>query len=131
MNAAVVGGGPGGLYLALLLKKAVPAHDVVVFERNPAGATYGWGVVFSDRTLTSFREADFKTYAQITDSLIIWDAIDVCYRDQVVRCGGQVFSGIARKVLLGLLQERCRELGVVLEFEREIADMSKLEDFDL
>ena len=120
MKVTVVGGGPSGLYFALLLKKSQPTHDITVFERNPEGATYGWGVVFSDRTLTSFREADYKTYTQITDNFIIWDSIDVSYRDAVLRCGGQVFSGISRKTLLGLLHRRCEELGVAIEHERDL-----------
>lgn len=126
-----MGGGPAGLYLALLLKKARRDHDVTVIERNPEGATYGWGVVFSDRTLNSFREADTETYEQIIERFIIWDAIDVRYRDSVVRCGGQVFSGIARKALLGLLTDRCKELGVTLMFNRELGDPAELEGFDL
>jgi anthraniloyl-CoA monooxygenase len=131
MRVAVVGGGPAGLYFSLLLKKAQSAHDVVVFERNPAGATYGWGVVFSDRTLTSFREADYRTYEQIVDNFIIWDSIDVCYRNEVVRCGGQGFSGISRKFLLSLLHERGEELGVRTEYEREVGGPGQLHDFDL
>ena len=130
MKVTVVGGGPAGLYFSLLLKKAQPGTDITVFERNPEGATYGWGVVFSDRTLTSFREADYKTYTQITDNFIIWDSIDISYRDQVLRCGGQVFSGISRRVLLGLLHERCTELGVTIEHELEIAEPGEL-DADL
>ena len=120
MKVTVVGGGPAGLYFALLLKKAQPKHDITVYERNPEGATYGWGVVFSDRTLTSFREADYKTYTQITDNFIIWDSIDICYRDEVLRAGGQVFSGISRPVLLGLLHARCEELGVSIAHEHEV-----------
>jgi anthraniloyl-CoA monooxygenase len=131
VQVAVIGAGPAGLYLSLLLKKAVPAHDIVVLEKNPAGATYGWGVVFSDRTLSSFREADYKTYQQIIDRFIEWDAIDVRYRDEVVRCGGQGFSGIERKVLLELLRARAAELGVRMEFEREVSGPAELDSFDL
>jgi anthraniloyl-CoA monooxygenase len=131
MRVAVVGGGPAGLYFSLLLKKARPDADITLFERNAAGATYGWGVVFSDRSLTSFREADYKTYTQITDDFIIWDAIDVRYRDEVLRCGGQVFSGIERRTLLRILQERCIELGVQLNFEHEISTPDTLDGYDL
>lgn len=131
MRVAIVGAGPGGLYLSLLLKKADPTHDVLVIEKNPAGATYGWGVVFSDRTLASFREADLPTYRQITDDFIIWDAIDIRYRDEIVRCEGQVFSGIARKRLLELLADRARRLDVRIEFERDVVDPDELDGFDL
>ncbi|MEA2498448.1 MAG: anthraniloyl-CoA monooxygenase, partial [Actinomycetota bacterium] len=131
MKVAVVGGGPAGLYFSLLLKKSLPEHDVDLLERNTADATYGWGVVFSDRTLTSFREADYKTYNEIIDRFIIWDAIDVRYLDQIVRCKGQPFSGIARKALLALLQERCADVGVNMEFEREVTDLAELGDYDL
>ncbi len=120
MKIATVGGGPGGLYCSLLLKKAHPSSDIDVFEKNPRGATYGWGVVFSDTTLTSFREADYRTYVDITEHFVMWDAIDVRYRDEVVRCGGQVFSGIERKALLAILAKRCDELGVDLVYERDV-----------
>ncbi|MDQ3985205.1 MAG: FAD-dependent monooxygenase [Actinomycetota bacterium] len=128
---AIVGGGPGGLYCALLLKRADPDRDVVLFEKNPPDATYGWGVVFSDRTLSSFREADYATFVRITDNFVLWDAIDVRVKDRVVRCGGQVFSGIARMTLLELLQERCTDLGVQMNFQTEIADHGEWSDFDL
>ncbi len=107
MRIATIGGGPGGLYASLLLKRSSPELDVTVFEKNPRGATYGWGVVFSDRTLTSFREADYKSYVDITDHFVIWDAIDIRYKDELVRAGGQVFSGIARRKLLDILIDRC------------------------
>ncbi len=130
MKIATVGAGPGGLYSSLLIKKADPACEVTVFEKNPRGATYGWGVVFSDTTLTSFREADYRTYAEIVDHFVMWDAIDVRFKGELVRCGGQVFSGISRVRLLDILQSRCEELDVDLRFEREVAP-GDLADYDL
>jgi anthraniloyl-CoA monooxygenase len=130
-RVAVIGAGPAGLYSALLLKKVRPRLDVEVIERNPAGATYGWGVVFSDRTLTEFREADQPTFDAITDRFVAWDAIDIHYRDELVRSGGHVFTGIARVELLGILQRRCEELGVRLRFEDEVTDPEALGDRDL
>ena len=118
-----VGGGPAGLYFSLLVKKAFPDLDVALVERNPRGATYGWGVVFSDRTLAEFREADKRTYEQITERFVTWEAIDVFYRDELIRSGGHVFAGIARVALLDILATRCEELGVELRFERESGHM--------
>lgn len=137
MNVLILGGGPAGLYFGILLKKANSAHDITIIERNPAGATYGWGVVFSDRTLASFREADPKTYQEITGSFVQWEAIDVHYRDEVIRIGGNVFAGMSRRVLLNILQERCRELGIKMIFQADITDLAQLpgvagaDDFDL
>ena len=95
-------------------------------ERNAPDATYGWGVVFSDRTLTAFSEADNKSYKAITSRFVLWDAIDTYYRGERIRCGGHVFAGLSRKLLLALLQDRCRELGVSLEFNTEIASLAEL-----
>jgi anthraniloyl-CoA monooxygenase len=131
MKISILGAGPAGLYAALLLKKNDPRAEVRVIERNPADATYGWGVVFSDRTLAAFQEADYTSYKAITESFVIWDTIAVRYRETEIRCGGHVIAGIARKRLLGVLQDRCRELGVALEFEREIGDLAHLGDYDL
>ena len=131
MRITILGGGPAGLYCGLLLKKANPAHEVRVVERNAPDATYGWGVVFSDRTLAAFQEADYKSYKAITSRFVSWDAIDTWYRGELTRCGGHVFAGLARKALLGALQERCRELGVALEFSTEITDLESLGDADL
>lgn len=133
MKVIIVGGGPAGLYSGLLLKKANPARDITIIERNPRNATYGWGVVFSDRTLTSFREADYKTYKEITDQFVIWSAIDICYQGKLMRCDGHTFSGLARKRLLNIFQDRCEELGVKLKFETEVEvdDLRQFADYDL
>ncbi len=126
MKIVILGGGPAGLYAGLLIKKINPAHDITILERNAADVTYGWGVVFSDRTLASFQRADARSYEQITNHFVIWDAIDTCYRDARIRCGGHVIASISRKRLLNILQERCRELGVTMRFGCDIADLSQL-----
>lgn len=131
MNIAILGAGPAGLYCGLLLKKANPAHNITLFERNPADVTYGWGVVFSDRTLASFQRADYQTYEQITSHFVIWDAIDVLYRSETMRCGGHVIASIARKDLLRILQARCLELGVTLTFNQEIQHLTDLGAYDV
>ena len=118
MRFAVIGGGPAGLYFALLAKKARAADDVLVVERNAPDATFGWGVVFSEETLGALRDADYDSYTQITERFARWNAIDIYYRDTRIRSRGHVFTGISRKVLLAILQQRCRELGVRLEFHR-------------
>lgn len=131
MKVVILGAGPAGMYCGLLLKKAQPTAEITILERNPAGATYGWGVVFSDRTLASFREADYPTYARITERFVLWDAIDTRFHGELMRCGGHVFAGLARKALLDILRERCLELGIAMRFETDITDLSVLPDCDL
>ena len=131
MKIVILGGGPAGLYSGLLIKKANPAYDITIIERNAADVTYGWGVVFSDRTLASFQRADNKTYEQITAHFVIWDTIDVYYRNQKLSCGGHIISSISRKSLLNILQNRCFELGINLKFSCEINDLAELGDYDL
>ena len=131
MKIVILGGGPAGLYSGLLIKKANPAYDITIIERNAADVTYGWGVVFSDRTLASFQRADNKTYEQITDHFVIWDTIDVYYRNQKTSCGGHIISSISRKSLLNILQNRCFELGINLKFSCEMIDLAELGDYDL
>jgi anthraniloyl-CoA monooxygenase len=131
LKIVILGGGPAGLYAGLLIKKADPRHDITLIERNPADVTYGWGVVFSDRTLAAFQRADAKTYEQITGQFVIWDAIDVRYRGATIRCGGHIIASIARKHLLNILQRRCAELGVALHFGRKVSSLDEIPECDL
>jgi anthraniloyl-CoA monooxygenase len=123
MRIGVVGGGPAGLYFALLAKRADPSHEITVVERNAPDATFGWGVVFSEETLGALRDADYPSYVEITDTFARWSAIDVVYGGRTVRSGGHVFSAIARRRLLEILQRRCRDVGVELVFQREVPDL--------
>ncbi len=122
----VLGAGPAGLYFALLAKQSDPSREIVVVERNPPDATFGWGVVFSDETMGALRDADRETHQRILDSFARWSAIDVRFRGETVRSRGHVFSGTPRRGLLMILQDRCRDLGVELQFHREVPT---LEDF--
>ncbi len=131
MRIIVIGGGPAGLYFSLLMKKAHPHYEITVFERNPADATYGWGIVFSDRTLEAFREADYKTYQEITRNFVVWETIETRLRGERLRCQGHVFAGIARRTLLRILQKRCEELGVNLVFNHEISVPPSFSEVDL
>jgi len=126
-----IGGGPAGLYFALLMKKADPAHDIVVVERNRADDTFGFGVVFSDATLEGFAEADRETSEEITKSFAHWDDIDIHYRGEVLTSTGHGFSGMSRQLLLDILQRRCAALGVSLRFQHEVADLDAYRDADL
>lgn len=131
MKIAVIGGGPAGLYFSLLLKKAQPAHEVIVCERNAPDDTFGWGVVFSDQTLENFRAADQPTFDAITSNFAHWDDIDIHLKGRVITSGGHGFSGIARKKLLHILQERAAQLGVELRFRSNITDDVQLSGVDL
>ena len=131
MKVAIIGGGPAGLYAALLLKQADPAQEITVFERNRPDDTFGWGVVFSDQTLENFRSADEPTFLAITENFAHWDDIDVFVRDRRITSGGHGFSGIARKKLLQILQDRAASLGVDLHFLTDITDDEELESHRL
>jgi len=117
-----LGGGPAGLYTALLMKKADPRRVVRVVERNTPGDTFGWGVVFSDQTLGNLEAADAQTAAEIVGSFKRWDNIDVHFKGRTVTSGGHGFCGIGRKRLLNILQARCEALDVELAYDDEVTD---------
>ena len=132
MRIAVVGGGPAGLYFALLMKRDWPELTVDVFERNQADDTFGFGVVFSDQTLDTFKAADAQSYAAIRDNFAYWDDIEIHFKDTVHRVPGNGFCGCSRRSLLMLVQARARELGVGLHFGVDIAEAETLRrDYDL
>lgn len=131
MKIVCIGGGPSGLYFALLMKQANPAHDITVVERNKPYDTFGWGVVFSDATMDNMRVHDPKTAAEIQQAFNHWDDIELEFKGQRIRSGGHGFVGIGRKKLLNILQARCEELGVKLVFETDVESDAQYPDADL
>ena len=131
MNIASLGGGPAGLYFAILMKKAHPDARITVYERNKSDDTFGWGVVFSDETLSNFEAADRETYAAIRREFAYWGDIETYFGGTCVRSTGHGFCGMSRKKLLQIFHARCRELGVELQFQHEIKDDAELGGADL
>ena len=130
MKIGVVGAGPSGLYFSVLMART-GAHDVSVFERNPRGATYGWGVVFSEGTLAELAEVDYLTYLDLERSLVRWSAIDIRHEHSTIRSYGHGFSAISRHTLLRVLEDRAEELGVRINFETEVSPTDLGSGFDL
>ncbi|NLU73904.1 bifunctional salicylyl-CoA 5-hydroxylase/oxidoreductase [Streptomyces sp. HNM0575] len=126
MRVAVIGGGPGGLYAAALLKRLDPSRSVTVHERNAPEDTFGFGVVLSDETLGGIEHADPAVYAALKREFVRWDDIDIVHRGRTLTSGGHGFAALGRRRLLGVLHERCRELGVVLRFRSEAPPAAQL-----
>jgi anthraniloyl-CoA monooxygenase len=131
MKVTVIGGGPGGLYFALLAKKQWPRWEITVYERNRPDDTFGFGVVFSDQTLDTFKAYDPVTYERIRRRFAYWGDVDVVYKGEVLRSGGNGFCGCSRVALLNILQDRGRELGVNMRFQREVSGLEEFPDSDL
>jgi anthraniloyl-CoA monooxygenase len=130
VRIAVIGGGPGGLYFSALAQQLAATtgrqHEITVWERNAADDTFGFGVVFSDETLGGIEHADPGVFARMQREFAIWDDIDVHVKGEVITSGGHGFAAMSRRRLLEILQERCRELGVTLNFRTEAPDVGRL-----
>jgi anthraniloyl-CoA monooxygenase len=131
MRIVCIGGGPAGLYFAILMKKLDPTHSITVVERNKPYDTFGWGVVFSDATMDNMREWDAETAEAIEVAFNHWDDIELRFKGSTIRSGGHGFVGIGRKKMLNILQARCEALGVELVFEQEVESDLQFPDADL
>ncbi|MEH0575022.1 bifunctional salicylyl-CoA 5-hydroxylase/oxidoreductase [Streptomyces sp. B21-108] len=129
---AVIGGGPGGLYAAALLKRLDPTREVTLWERNAPDDTFGFGVVLSDETLGGIEHADPQVYTALQRDFIRWDDIDIVHRGIRHTSRGHGFAALGRKRLLQILHERCRFLGVDLRFRTEAPHPARLtQEYDL
>jgi 2-polyprenyl-6-methoxyphenol hydroxylase-like FAD-dependent oxidoreductase len=131
MRIVILGAGPAGLYLAYLLKRRRPQAEVGVIEQNPANATFGFGVVFSDRALDFLRADDPDTCDAIVPQMESWDDITLVLKNERIAIDGIGFAAIGRLKLLQLLQERARAIGATLQFERAVKSLDELADADL
>ncbi|MET9366295.1 bifunctional salicylyl-CoA 5-hydroxylase/oxidoreductase [Streptomyces griseoflavus] len=126
LRVAVIGGGPGGLYTAALLKRLDPARHITLWERNPPDETFGFGVVLSDETLGGIEHADPVVHAALQEDFTRWDAIDIVHRGTLHTSTGHGFAALGRHRLLEILHDRCRSLGVELRFRTEAPDPARL-----
>lgn len=126
MRVAVIGGGPGGLYAAALLKRLDPAREVTVWERNAPDDTFGFGVVLSDETLGGIEHADPEVFRALQAEFVRWDDIDIVHRGRTLTSGGHGFAALGRRRLLAVLHRRCHDLGVTLRFRTEAPPAAEL-----
>lgn len=131
MKITCLGGGPAGLYFAILMKKAFPDTEITVLERNKPDDTFGWGVVFSDETLGNFEKADPESFAEIRKNFAYWSDIETFYHGEMVRSSGHGFCGLSRKKLLQIFHARCAALRVPVHFQKDISDLDALPEHDL
>ena len=131
MKIRIIGGGPAGLFFAYLMGRTGAGHDIRVFERDPEGATYGWGLVFSDVALSFVREIAPKVYDSVTRGQVVFDDLEIVHKGQHVTLAGNTFHRMARIDLLTALHHHCRDAGVTLDFNRRCDDVAELADADL
>src|SRR3990167_9574078 len=124
MNVTILGGGPAGLYLAILLKKQDPRHRITIVERDGPEDTFGWGIVFSERTVGILRDSDAQSYTAITRASETWDSVDTVHRGERVSVQGNRFSGVARLARPNTPQKRCLGRGVDLRFPPPVARLA-------
>jgi 2-polyprenyl-6-methoxyphenol hydroxylase-like FAD-dependent oxidoreductase len=131
MNIKIVGAGPAGLYFAALMKQHDPRHEITIYERNPRDATWGFGVVFSDRALEFLRADDQRLYEYLTPHLENWPEITIVHNDTRIPIAGNGFSSIGRLELLTLLYSYVEKLGVDIRFDTDITSFGQLGPADL
>lgn len=131
MRVFIVGAGPAGLYLAILLKRRDPGCEITIVERDGPDDTFGWGIVFSDQTFSYLEESDAPSFRRIVESCEVWDNVDVVHRGRRVTIGGNRFSGIARLAFLTILRTRCQDLGVRIQYHTMFDLSDPLPDCDL
>jgi anthraniloyl-CoA monooxygenase len=131
MRITIIGGGPSGLYFAILMKKLDRSNEITVLERDGPNDTFGWGIVFSDQTFSYLEDNDKKSFTAITRSCERWDNVDVVHKGQKVTIRGNKFSGISRLTFLNILHKRCLDLGVDLQFNTNVTDLNELPPCDL
>ena len=131
MRLVIVGAGPVGLYFSILMKRLARAHDIVVFERDAAGETFGWGVAFGHPMLDTLRRTDPPTYEALIHRATTWDRIAICHRNDRVEIRSEPFAGLARVALIDALRARAAAAGVTLHFQTPVRDVRALPDADL
>ena len=131
MKIAIIGGGPAGLYLAYLLKRENSGNQVRVFERNTRGATFGFGVVFSDRALDFLRDDDGDTHDYLLPHMEVWPDLKIVHRDEPIAIDGNGFAAIGRLALLQLLERRCTDIGVTVAFDHPVVSLAAVREADL
>ena len=131
MKITIIGGGPSGLYFAILMKKLDRSHEITILERDGPDDTFGWGIVFSDQTFSYLQDNDPKSFNAINRACQRWDNVDIVHKDQKVTIRGNKFSGISRLAFLNVLQKRCLNLGVDLQFNINVTNLNEIEPCDL
>ncbi len=131
MKVAVIGGGPGGLYFSYLLKRDFPKSEITIYEKNDERATFGFGVVFSDRALEFLKDDDEDTYNFLTPRMQMWPDLKIVHRDEDLTIDGNGFASIERLRLLELLRERCQNQGIFIQYKCEVTSLNSFQDHDL